>query len=84
MLLLLAEAAAVTGIPNFWLQCLVNHPLVGQLVEDEDHAALASLIDIKVEYNDLYSSFKIIFSFAENEFFTNKVAPHLHLVLTDN
>jgi hypothetical protein len=78
------EAAAVKGIPNFWLQCMVNHPLLGQLVEDGDHEALASLLDIRVEYNETYSSFKIIFTFGENDFFTNtelvktyEVAPDL-------
>eukprot|EP00602_Paraphysomonas_sp_CaronLab_P006793 CAMPEP_0185017852 /NCGR_PEP_ID=MMETSP1103-20130426/728_1 /TAXON_ID=36769 /ORGANISM="Paraphysomonas bandaiensis, Strain Caron Lab Isolate" /LENGTH=367 /DNA_ID=CAMNT_0027547445 /DNA_START=58 /DNA_END=1161 /DNA_ORIENTATION=+ len=59
------------GIPNFWLQCMSNHPLLSQLISEEDHPALACLVDIRCEYNEDYSGFKLRFSFIDNDFFTN-------------
>jgi len=77
------EEEKVVGIPGFWLQCLQNHPNVGDLITDEDVTALESLKDIKCEYNDDMSGFKLIFEFAENEYFTNKELSKSYTVSPD-
>ena len=61
------------GIPGFWYQCIANHPAIGSLLSDDDLGALEALTNISVEYNDSYSSFKLTFTFRENDYFTNKV-----------
>lgn len=61
------------GVPGFWLQCIRTHPTIGGLVAAEDCPALEALCDIQCEYNEDWTGFKLIFSFSENDFFTNKV-----------
>ena len=68
-----SEGEKVVGIPGFWLQCLQNHPSIGDMIADEDTPALECLKDIRCEYNDDMSGFKLIFVFGENEFFANTV-----------
>lgn len=62
----------VKGIPNFWVQAIQNHPVVGPLLTESDIPALQSLQDIKVAYNEDWTGFKLTFIFGDNEFFTNK------------
>jgi len=64
-------------LPNFWLECLRNVPAIGEDIEEWDEPVLAYLKDIRRE--DLpdksglnNAGFKLVFEFAENEFFTNK------------
>ena len=71
-----AEAPAesdVKGVPQFWLQALGNHPLIADLMQEEDVAALEFLRDISVVYNETYTNFSLQFKFAENPFFSNEV-----------
>lgn len=69
-----------TGIPGFWYQCIANHPAIGSQLAEDDLGALEALTDITCEYNDDYSGFKLVFSFRENDFFTNKVLPASRLI----
>lgn len=69
-----AEADDVKGIPGFWFRALANHPSIGDYITQEDIPALEFLTDIKVEYNEAYSAFKLIFYFAENPYFSNAVS----------
>jgi len=62
---------SIKGIPEFWLTALRNHPSLAELVTDEDEAAMKSLVDIRMEYLD-QPGFKLIFEFANNDFFNNK------------
>lgn len=62
----------VAGIPEFWLSAMKNHPSVAGLITDGDEAALKYLIDIRMEYLDK-PGFRLVFEFAENEIFTNKL-----------
>lgn len=63
----------VKGIPGFWLKALCNHPGIGEFITEEDVPALEYLTDITVMYNETFSLFKLMFHFAENPFFTNKI-----------
>ncbi|KAL2169607.1 hypothetical protein VTG60DRAFT_5832 [Thermothelomyces hinnuleus] len=68
-----AENAAekVSGIPEFWLSAMKNQISLAEMITDRDEGALKSLVDIRMEYLDK-PGFRLIFEFAENEYFTNK------------
>ncbi len=65
------EASDVKGIPEFWLSAMKNQISLAEMITDRDEAALKELTDIRMEYLDK-PGFRLIFEFAENEFFTNK------------
>lgn len=67
-----AGSDAVSGIPEFWLSALKNHISLAEIITDRDEAVLKRLVDIRMEYLDK-PGFRLIFDFAENEFFSNKV-----------
>ncbi|KAK3997455.1 nucleosome assembly protein 1 [Cladorrhinum sp. PSN332] len=67
-----ASEKKVEGIPEFWLSAMKNQISLAEMITDRDEGALKSLVDIRMEYLDK-PGFKLIFEFAENEFFTNKV-----------
>lgn len=60
----------VTGIPEFWLSAMKNQVSLAEMITDRDEAALKSLTDVRMEYLDR-PGFRLIFEFAENEYFTN-------------
>jgi len=62
----------IAGIPEFWLSAMKNQVSLAELITDRDEVALKYLIDIRMEYLDR-PGFRLIFEFAENEIFTNKV-----------
>ncbi|KAK3378170.1 putative nucleosome assembly protein I [Podospora didyma] len=62
----------VSGIPEFWLSAMKNQMSLAEMITDRDEGALKSLIDIRLEYLDK-PGFRLIFEFAENPFFTNKL-----------
>lgn len=64
------------GIPDFWLTAIVNHDMVGEYVKEQDAKVLSYLSDVRVEHltGEDAGSFKLVFSFSENPFFTNKVS----------
>ena len=61
----------VDGIPEFWLSAMKNQMSLAEMITDRDEEALKFLTDIRMEYLDR-PGFRLIFEFAENEFFTNK------------
>lgn len=65
------SAEAVAGIPEFWLSAMKNQVSLAEMITDRDEAALKHLTDVQMEYLDK-PGFRLIFEFAENEFFTNK------------
>lgn len=68
-----AEAAGpVSGIPEFWLSAMKNQISLAEMITDRDEGALKSLVDIRMEYLDK-PGFRLIFEFAENDYFTNKI-----------
>jgi len=64
------------GIPDFWLTAIVNHDMVGEYVKEQDAKVLSYLSDVRVEHltGEDAGSFKLVFSFSENPFFTSKVS----------
>ncbi|ORY97278.1 hypothetical protein BCR43DRAFT_489512 [Syncephalastrum racemosum] len=65
------EEQEMKGIPEFWLTTLKNHPQIGETITDADEQVLKHLTDIRMSYMDK-PGFQLEFTFAENEFFTNK------------
>ena len=61
----------VKGIPEFWLSAMKNQVSLAEMITDRDEAALKDLTDVRMEYLDK-PGFRLIFEFAENEYFTNK------------
>jgi nucleosome assembly protein 1-like 1 len=66
------EPSDVKGIPEFWLSAMKNQISLAEMITDRDEAALKDLTDIRMEYLDK-PGFRLIFEFAENEHFTNKI-----------
>ena len=64
-------AENVAGIPEFWLSAMKNQISLAEMITDRDEGALRSLTDIRMEYLDK-PGFRLLFDFAENEYFTNK------------
>lgn len=65
-------AEPVSGIPEFWLSALKNHVSLAEIITDRDEAVLKRLVDIRMEYLEK-PGFRLIFEFAENEYFDNKI-----------
>ncbi|KAJ5792183.1 Nucleosome assembly protein 1 [Penicillium pulvis] len=65
------EGEATAGIPEFWLSAMKNQISLAEMITERDEEALKQLTDIRMEYLD-QPGFRLIFEFAENEFFTNK------------
>lgn len=67
-----AATETVSGIPEFWLSALKNHISLAEIITDRDEIVLKRLVDIRMEYLDK-PGFRLIFDFASNEYFTNKI-----------
>jgi len=61
----------VKGIPEFWLSSMKQQISLAEMITDRDEAALRHLSDIRMEYLEK-PGFRLIFEFADNDFFTNK------------
>jgi nucleosome assembly protein 1-like 1 len=73
----------IKGVPGFWVQCLANHPEIGEFIHEDDVPILASISDITIEYSDDMKIFKVLFHFQENEFFSNDVLTKTYTVDPD-
>ena len=65
------DVDGLAGIPEFWLSAMKNQVSLADLITNTDEAALKFLTDIRMEYLD-QPGFRLIFEFADNEFFSNK------------
>jgi len=75
-------AADMKGIPEFWLSAMKNSSLA-ETITDRDEEALKYLTDIRMEYLDR-PGFRLIFEFAENEFFNNKTISKTYYYQEEN
>ena len=73
----------VKGIPEFWLSAMKNQPSLADLITERDEDAMKELIDIRMEYLDR-PGFKLIFEFADNDFFTNKTLTKTYYYQEEN
>lgn len=77
------SAEPAKGIPEFWLSAMKNQISLAELITDRDEEALRSLTDVRMEYLDR-PGFKLIFEFAENDFFTNKTVSKTYFYREEN
>ena len=63
------------GVPNFWLQCLMNHMMLGEEIQKADEPVLAYLKDIKCSSSlgPGKPGFQLAFIFGPNPFFENDI-----------
>lgn len=66
------ENEPVKGVPQFWLQSLLRHEALADLIEENDMECLAHLTDIRCTDKDDLMGFTLEFDFSENTFFSNK------------
>jgi nucleosome assembly protein 1-like 1 len=78
-----ADAEEEEGIRAFWLGCLSRHPIVGNVIQEEDEDALEALTDITCDISEDFTTFTLKFHFAENDFFTNNVLTKTYEVTAD-
>lgn len=77
------ETVKVSGIPEFWLSAMKNSISLAEMITDRDEEALRSLTDIRMEYLDK-PGFRLIFEFADNEFFNSKTLTKTYFYQTEN
>lgn len=77
------EETSAAGIPEFWLSAMKNQISLAEMITERDEEALKSLTDIRMEYLDR-PGFRLIFEFAENEFFTNKTITKTYYYKDEN
>jgi nucleosome assembly protein 1-like 1 len=73
----------VSGIPEFWLSAMKNQISLAEMITERDEAALKDLTDIRMEYLDK-PGFRLIFDFADNDFFTNKSISKTYFYQTES
>jgi nucleosome assembly protein 1-like 1 len=77
------EGKDVKGIPEFWLSAMKNQISLAEMITDRDEPALKALTDIRMEYLDR-PGFRLIFEFAENEYFSNKTITKTYFYQEEN
>ncbi|KAI1312869.1 nucleosome assembly protein [Xylaria venustula] len=78
-----SETANVSGIPEFWLSAMKNQISLAEMITERDEQALRSLVDIRMEYLDK-PGFRLIFDFAPNDFFTDKIITKTYYYQTES
>ncbi|KAI9770069.1 MAG: hypothetical protein M1840_003519 [Geoglossum simile] len=61
---------SMKGIPEFWLSTMKGLNTLAKVITDEDEPALRFITDIRMELLG-GPGFRLVFEFAENDFFTN-------------
>ena len=68
------EPGSKKGIESFWLTALQNHSGISELITERDEGAIKYLVDIRYTHLEKPEiGFKLLFKFAENPYFENKV-----------
>jgi len=63
----------ILAIQGFWVTAFLNHPQISALLSEEDEKALAYMESLSVKENDdIKSGYKVVFTFKENPYFSNK------------
>ncbi|KAI9671236.1 MAG: hypothetical protein M1829_004643 [Trizodia sp. TS-e1964] len=79
----ITEKENVKGIPEFWLSAMKNQISLVDMITPKDEEALKYITDIRMEYLDR-PGFRLIFEFAENEFFSNKIITKTYYYQEEN
>jgi len=78
----LSDTQGIVGIPEFWLGVMRNCAVIAGNITEKDEVILHSLTNITAETlpEGENIGFKLEFTFAENEFFTNKVLTKTYMM----
>ena len=57
------------GVPSFWLQAMIHHPVISEIIEKDDIEALEHLTSVACVVSEDLTSFTLVFSFSSNPFF---------------
>ncbi|KAF8820461.1 nucleosome assembly protein (nap) protein [Cardiosporidium cionae] len=79
------EKSPATSVAGFWLKTFLNHQLLKEKIEQYDKCILEYLTDVRSEWIDSskQESFRLIFMFAPNPYFTNTVLTKQYNVETE-
>jgi nucleosome assembly protein 1-like 1 len=78
-----ASGEDLKGIPEFWLSAMKNQVSLAEMITERDDKALKHLTDIRMEYLEK-PGFRLIFEFAENEFFSNTTLSKTYFYQEEN
>ncbi|KAM7267720.1 hypothetical protein ACFE04_009886 [Oxalis oulophora] len=74
----------VKSIPDFWLTALMSHPVLGELVSEEDQKIFKYLTSLEVEDSkDVKSGYSISFNFQPNPYFEDTKLTKTFVFLED-
>ncbi|KAL8140277.1 hypothetical protein V2J09_006298 [Rumex salicifolius] len=63
----------INAIPDFWLTAIMSHPVLGELLTEEDQKIFKYLTSLEVEDSkDVKSGYSITFIFKSNPYFEDK------------
>ncbi|CAN0017300.1 unnamed protein product [Ectocarpus fasciculatus] len=66
-------AGGEVGVPHFWMQCMLHHEALHDVVCEPDLEALYYLSDVRCVDKDTLLGFTLHFHFDDNPYFTNAV-----------
>jgi len=72
----------VKGIPEFWLDAMLNCYEVEELLQGEDLEILKHLIDVTSDLHENDLGFTLSFHFKENPYFTNRVLKKAYVMVS--
>jgi nucleosome assembly protein 1-like 1 len=78
------DGDASAEIPKFWVVAMTNCEVVNEAVQDKDREVLGYLDDVECVLMDDAMSFKLVFHFSENSFFTNKQLVKTYNLIDDD
>ncbi|XP_027769105.1 NAP1-related protein 2-like isoform X3 [Solanum pennellii] len=74
----------IKAIPDFWLTAFLSHPVLGELLTEEDQKIFKFLSSIEVEESkDVKSGYSITFNFSANPYFENTKLSKTYTFLED-
>ncbi|XP_009623886.1 NAP1-related protein 2 [Nicotiana tabacum] len=74
----------IKAIPDFWLTAFLSHPVLGELLAEEDQKIFKFLSSIEVEDSkDVKSGYSITFNFNANPYFENTKLSKTYTFLED-
>jgi len=62
----------IKTIPDFWLTAFLSHPLLSELLTEEDQKIFKYLDSVDVDDSDVKSGYSINLNFSENPYFEDK------------
>ncbi|CAN0292243.1 unnamed protein product [Laminaria digitata] len=62
-----------SGVPHFWMQCMLHHEALHDVVCEPDLEALFYLSDVRCVDKDDLLGFTLQFHFDDNPFFSNAI-----------